>query len=856
MKYDYLFIRITCIILFALLINDTALAQQIAFPTAEGYGKFTTGGRGTATTPTTVYEVTKLTDDGSVGTLRYALTNNSPAALYRTIVFRVSGTIHLTSALKFSRANVTIAGQTAPGDGICLADFPVSTSVDNIIVRYIRFRMGDQNELITTPAGCGVPVAPFTSACAPVNGSGGDDAFDGTYHKNIMVDHCTMSWSNDEACTFYGGDSTTLQWNMLSEPLNYAFHFETGDLDFEHHGYGGIWGGQHATFHHNLLAHCQGRAPRFDGSRNLGNKSTVGLENCDFRNNVIYDWGIYNTNGGEGGNYNIVNNYYKYGPNTSTTSSSSVPIKYMIINPYKQASPVLPYGKYYLTGNYVDGSTANTARNWLGAAMSGGSYADTVNSKVTVPFAAIDVPTQEAADAYKTVLASVGAFLPKRDTLDQRIIREVDARTGRLIDCQGGYPHATPYANTVGAWPTLNALTAPVDSDHDGMPDAWETARGLNPNLATDRYAISSNGYTNLENYLNGDSIIAKGVTNTCIAARSVVSSATGAWLQLADTTSAILISTDTLNLFASIKDDGNYGSFNSAYYTTSTTRYLSGYAYLNRNVTITPTASVSGAVTVRLYITTAEFNALKAADANINSIADVKILLASNTTCPSTLSGAFSVINPTATGSFGTYVPGYFVEFTTTNFGTFFVGGSITTLPLQLLTFTGNLSNNAVDLKWTTANEINVKNFGIEKSTDGINFTQIATVAATNSVTINYYQYTDKSLLAATTYYRLKMVDNNGTVNYSNVVTVSQNLAVALKIYPNPVGNTVTISHQSVVNGTIEIVTADGRKLLTTKVVANTTQTNIDVSRLNAGTYWLVFSNSINKVYSKFIKL
>lgn len=835
---------------------STILGQQIAFPTAEGCGKFTTGGRGTSATPTTIYEVTKLTDDGSEGTLRYAITNNSPVAVYRTIVFRVSGTIHLTSALKFSRANMTIAGQTAPGDGICIADYPVSTSVDNIIVRYIRFRMGDKNQLITNPAGCGVPVAPFTAACAPVNGSGGDDAFDGTYHKNIMVDHCTMSWSNDEACTFYGGDSTTLQYNMLSEPLNYAYHFETNDVDFEHHGYGGIWGGQHASFHHNLLAHCQGRAPRFDGSRNLGNKSTVGLENVDFRNNVIYDWGIYNTNGGEGGNYNVVNNYYKYGPNTSTSTSSSVSIKYMIINPYKQASPALPYGKYYLTGNYVDGSIANTARNWLGAAMSGGSYADTIGSKVTVPFTTIDVLTQPAIDAYNTVLATVGAFLPKRDTLDQRIIREVDSRTGKLIDCQGGFPHATPYANTVGAWPALNALTAPVDSDHDGMPDTWEIARGLNPNLATDGNTVSNNGYSNLENYLNGDSLVAKGIANTCIASKIATSSASGGWLHLGDTTSSILISTDTLNLFASIKDDANYGAFNSSFFTTNATRFLGGYPYLNRNITIIPNATVSGYVTVRLYITLLEFNALKSADATINSINDVKILLTSNTACQSILSGPFAVINPTATGSFGTYQVGYFIEFTTTNFGTFFVGGNIATLPLQLLSFTGNLANNKVALKWTTSNELNVNNFVVEKSADGISFSQIAVVTANNTLALNYYDVMDNTSVQAINYYRLKMIDKNGSVNYSNVVTVSQNLSVGLKVYPNPASSTVTISHQSLLNAVIEIVTADGRKILAQKVLANTTQTSIDVNALNAGTYWIIINSNANKAYSKFLKM
>jgi hypothetical protein len=482
----YLFYAANIIAFIAIALD--AFAQQPAFPTAEGVGRFTTGGRGTPSTPTTVYEVTNLNDDNLPGSFRYALTNNSPAATYRTIVFRISGTIHLTSALSISRANTTIAGQTAPGDGICLADYPVTLSADNVIVRYLRFRMGDKNQ-----------------NTGMVNGAGADDAFGGTGHKNIIVDHCTMSWSTDEACSIYRGDSTTIQWSMISEPLNYSYHYETGDTGYEHHGYGGIWGGRHASFHHNLLAHCQGRVPRFDGSRNLPNSTTpvVGSENADFRNNLLYNWGIYNTNGGEGGNYNIVNNYYKFGPSTSTGSNAGVSIKYMIINPYKQTSPALPYGKYFVDGNYVDGNATITSDNWRGAAMSGGSLADTSQSKVDTPFDLGSVTTQNAVDVYELVLQNAGCTKPNRDTLDQRIVNDVRNRTGRLIDVQGGYPHGTPYNQTVNAWPTLNSTTPPVDTDHDGMPDTWETNHGSNPNDATDRNIIDSNGYTKLENYLN-----------------------------------------------------------------------------------------------------------------------------------------------------------------------------------------------------------------------------------------------------------------------------------------------------------------------------------------------------------------
>ena len=317
-------------------------------------------------------------------------------------------------------------------------------------------------------------------------------------NKNLIIDHCSVSWSSDEALTVYRGDSVTMQWNLVSEPLNFSYHFETGDADYEEHSYIGIWGGIRASFHHNLLAHAKGRMPRFAGNSTYA----AGVsETVDFRNNVIYHWLIYSTNGGEGGNYNVVNNYYKYGQQTSTGSTSGVPIRYEIMNPSK--STALPYPKLYITSNYVDGSPAITANNWRGIAMAGGTLADTVQSKVDVPFVVSPVTTQTALEAYDLVLNSAGAILPKRDTLDERIVLNVRNRTGRVIDVQGGYPHGTPYEQTVNAWPQLDSLPAPADTDHDGMPDSWETSNGLNPNNAADRSIIAPNGYTMLENYLN-----------------------------------------------------------------------------------------------------------------------------------------------------------------------------------------------------------------------------------------------------------------------------------------------------------------------------------------------------------------
>src|SRR3954463_3479702 len=280
-------------------------SENLAFPGAEGYGRLTPGGRGGR-----VMLVSTLDDNGA-GSFREAVSAKGP----RIVVFSISGTIHLESPLRIL-SDVTIAGQSAPGGGICLADFPVLLGGNNIIIRYIRFRMGDKNQ-----------------KGGMVNGNGGDDAFGGTRRNNIMIDHCSLSWSTDEVLSVYAGDSTTLQWNLISEPLNYSYHYETGDKDYEHHGFGGIWGGKHTSGHHNLFAHCANRTPRFDGERNIPQ------EFVDFRNNVIYNWLSNNVYAGEGGAYNIVNNYYKYGPSTTPNSRTRV------VNPYKKL-PKLDYGKF------------------------------------------------------------------------------------------------------------------------------------------------------------------------------------------------------------------------------------------------------------------------------------------------------------------------------------------------------------------------------------------------------------------------------------------------------------------------------------------------------------------------------
>lgn len=439
--------------------------KDIAFPGAEGFGKYTTGGRGGKT-----FIVSNLNDKGT-GSFREA----AEAKGKRIIVFAVSGTIHLDTKLSI-KGDVTIAGQTAPGDGICLADNSVGFGGDNIIVRYLRFRMGDKYQ-----------------KGGMVDGNGGDDAFGGTRRRNIIIDHCSLSWSTDEVFSIYAGDSTTLQWNLISEPLNYSYHFETGDKDYEHHGYGAIWGGRHLSAHHNLFAHCNNRNPRFDGIRNAPE------ENVDYRNNVIYNWGGNNIYAGEGGSYNIVNNYFKYGPSTNKS------VRYRICNPGKrETAPAIPFGKWYVAGNYVDEAADVTKDNYLGVHMGNeGTAEDKKNTVVDEPIAAEEIPEQTAKDAYEVVLKYVGASF-KRDSLDERIINDVKNRTGRFIDVQGGFPHGTEYDLTVNAWPALKSLPMATDTDKDGMPDEWEKRNGLNPGDAADAAQFKlSKSYTNIEMYIN-----------------------------------------------------------------------------------------------------------------------------------------------------------------------------------------------------------------------------------------------------------------------------------------------------------------------------------------------------------------
>ena len=465
----------------------TVFAQEKtpAFPGAEGFGRYVSGGRGG-----NVYHVTSLADDGTEGTLRWALGKSG----VKTIVFDVSGTIHLQSSLNIAIGNVTIAGQTAPGDGICVADYPVAIKANNVIVRYMRFRLGNKNVLL--------------------NGADGWDAFGGMDQENIIVDHCSVSWSIDECLSVLGNKNTTVQWCLVAQSLVNSGHSKGA------HGYGGNWGGSGTSFHHNLIAHHGSRTPR------LGPRPTTQLdERMDMRNNVIYNFGGNGCYGGEGMTVNIVNNYYKPGPGTSTDKKgyriAGIGIRTQsYVDTYPAYAPALHlWGKYFVTGNYNTKYSSVNNDNWtygiinqIDASGCDGTFtAETKDSiKLAEPMDFVATTTHSADDAYDRVLDYAGASL-SRDSFDELMVS--DARNGAasytgkglskgFVNSQDDNRPADA-ADDWSAWPTLNSTAAPIDTDGDGMPDEWEKSNGLDPSDPSDGKTIGTDGYSNLENYLN-----------------------------------------------------------------------------------------------------------------------------------------------------------------------------------------------------------------------------------------------------------------------------------------------------------------------------------------------------------------
>ncbi len=489
----------------------TVLAQAPAFPGAEGFGRYTTGGRGGK-----VYHVTNLNDSGT-GSLRWALSQSGT----KTIVFDVSGYIDLKSQLNVS-SNTTIAGQTAPGDGITLRYYTLYFGkCDNVIVRFIRSRRSQVKDV-----------------------NDGADATWGRNRKNIILDHCSFSWSIDEVASFYDNRDFTMQWCNVTEGLANPGHSK-GE-----HSYGGIWGGKNASFHHNFIAHVQNRAPRFCGARyNWTGYDTEKYENAiqaervDFRNCVIYNWGAGNGcyGGTGGGHINMINNYYKAGPGTKNKTT----VTQVSVATSGNASGSIYMGyccRYYIKGNYVKAASSPANYDWKGVLYDSGlsiigseryipdadhlyganetyvkntAGVDCIRLKMDEPFDAGLVTTHDAQTAFNKVVNYGGCSL-KRDAVDQRYADESKTGTvtytGSIVQKAGildiiNDPEGEQDENTA-SFPVLKEekRAADFDSDGDGIPDAWEIANGLNPNSAADGNAYtldSEKWFTNLEVYLN-----------------------------------------------------------------------------------------------------------------------------------------------------------------------------------------------------------------------------------------------------------------------------------------------------------------------------------------------------------------
>lgn len=431
--------------------------EAFAFPGAEGFGKYTTGGRGGR-----VIYVTNL-DDSGTGSFRSAVQTTGK----RIILFKVSGNIELRSNISITNNDITIAGQTAPGDGVTLKNYSLIVNADNVIIRFMRFRMGDE-------------------------GNAEGDALEGRYKKNIIIDHCSMSWSTDETASFYGNENFTMQWSILSESLRNSVH-EKGN-----HGYGGIWGGKNASFHHNLLAHHDNRNPRFDhpGVYNSTNSSMRGV--VDFRNNVIYNWGTDASYGGEAGTFNMVANYYKPGPATVN--------KRRFLNAYEQASnsaPIYGYGKFHVDGNVVEGHSDITSNNWLGVVAKNGSASDKESMKLEGPLNYPEFKVSHTATQALDKILLYGGASYKRDAIDARIVDDVKNGTFTAAGSRGSTNGIIDSQSDVGGWPELSSSTAPVDTSNDGMPDAWKTANKLDPTNAEANGRDLSTAYDNVEVYIN-----------------------------------------------------------------------------------------------------------------------------------------------------------------------------------------------------------------------------------------------------------------------------------------------------------------------------------------------------------------
>ena len=513
----------------AALMSAAALAQAPAFPGAEGHGRYVTGGRDGK-----VVHVTNLNDSGT-GSFREAVKSGK-----RIVVFDVAGVIALKSDLKIAD-NITILGQTAPSPGITLRYYTVQPGSNNII-RFLRIRRGEEKNI--------------------------NDGADATWQRNktgIIFDHCSFSWSIDEVASFYDNNNFTMQWCTVAESLTNPGHSKGA------HGYGGIWGGKLASFHHNFVGHLMNRGPRFNGARygwtgytsnkdyaTYKWKNTVQAENVDFRNCVMYNAQGTCYGGPGGGQINIVNNYYKAGPSyglkettqnglkvdvsTGKERGSQDRITLVTLSTSSNSDKNHPEfydmtSRYFINGNTTETTKGSVTQNkdWKGISYDKGIpsqngeyyspdaknfYGDAVahttisgkscvKIKMDAPAPTGDVTTHSAAEAFSKVLAYSGASL-YRDEIDARYMEEAKTGTAKYKGSITNSPGIIDKVSDVNGYTEANfgkgSRPADFDTDNDGIPDAWETANGLNPNDASDAltYSLDSKGYyTNLEVYAN-----------------------------------------------------------------------------------------------------------------------------------------------------------------------------------------------------------------------------------------------------------------------------------------------------------------------------------------------------------------
>ena len=485
-----------------LAVTITMMGQVPAFPGAEGHGRYVTGGRGGE-----VRHVTNLNDSGT-GSFRAAVNGSAK----KIVVFDVAGVIALQSDLTIG-ANTTIEGQTAPDPGITLRYYTVLYGGDNVIVRFLRFRRGQEKDI-----------------------NDGADATWTRHKKNIILDHCSFSWSIDEVASFYDNNNFTMQWCTLGESLNNAGHGKGA------HGYGGIWGGKLASFHHNMICHVNNRSPRFNGARynwtdytkndrysEFNWQNAVQAENVDFRNCVVYNCGNGCYGGPGGGQINMINNYYKSGPAGSTKYITTASVANSTSSSDNKEFWTM-LSRYYISGNMIDGNSKNwdavtydkdatyiingkrhtpDPNHYYGDNVTyskNSAGTDCVQMELTSPIDYGTVTTHDAQTAYNKVLDYAGASL-HRDNVDARYMKEAKNGSATYSGSVTGKPGRIDLVSDVNGYTEENfgygKRANDFDADGDGMPDKWEQLNG--GDLKANEYTLDSQNrwYTNIEVYCN-----------------------------------------------------------------------------------------------------------------------------------------------------------------------------------------------------------------------------------------------------------------------------------------------------------------------------------------------------------------